>query len=425
VSEGARPARAPEPSSVYAFADDFIDEGIASVADLLAAHGFGGASLATVYHAARDVVPHNPKRAVVHRDEGVHYFEPDVSRYRGPLRPQRGNTETAAFEQVTAALADRGLWWQAWTVYLHNCRLAIAHPSCAVTNAFGDVYITDLCPSNADVATYAVDLTTDVARLRPSLVVAESLHHAGFGHGYHHERSFVDVPAVTAFLLSLCFCAACIERADVDGQALAGSVRDIVRGSLAGTTPLPDRVDRAGLADVVGPELAGYLAARERTVAAVVAECAAAAHAEGVPFGFMDQTGALKGYVTGEPTGPVAAADAWQLGIDPAAVSAVSDTYIALTYAKDPDRVRLDAAAYASAIDPNAGLRCVLRHGKPDSTGIDDLRPKMSAIGAAGGATDFYHYGLMPLAGLAAASQAIAAASEAVGTARDGASTGS
>ena len=416
MSDSARSARAREPSSVYAFADDFIDEGVSPVADLLAGQGFGGASLATVYHAARDVVPHNPKRAVVHRDEGVHYFEPDASCYRGPLRPQRGATETAGFEQVTSALADRGLWWQAWTVYLHNCRLATAHPRCAVTNAFGDVYITDLCPSNADVATYAVDLTTDVARLRPSLVVAESLHHAGFGHGYHHERSFVDVPAVTAFLLSLCFCAACIERADVDGQALAGSVRDIVRGSLAGTTSLPDRVDRDGLADVVGPALAGYLAARERTVAALVADCAAATHAAGVPFGFMDQTGALKGYVTGEPTGPVAAADAWQLGIDPAAVSAVSDSYIALTYAKDPDRVHHDAAAYASAIHPNARLRCVLRHGRPDSTGIDDLRPKVAAIDAAGGATDFYHYGLMPLAGLAAASQAIATV--------DGASTG-
>jgi hypothetical protein len=406
------PVGAAKRSAVYAFVDDFLDADVDQVADRLAGHGFGGAALATVYHAARDVVPHNPKRAVTHREEGVHYFDPDDSIYRGPLRPLRRGGGTDGFERVTSALAARALWWQGWTVYLHNCRLAIANPQCAVTNAFGDAYITDLCPSNADVATYAVDLTADVARLRPTLIVAESLHHAGFSHGYHHERSFVDVPAVTAFLLSLCFCDACIERADIDGSELAATVRRIVRGSLDATMSVPTVVDRAALAELCGSAMGDYLVARERTVVALAAACADTARAAGVQFGFMDQTGALKGYLTGEPTGPAAVDEAWQLGIDPGSVSAVCDSYVVLAYAKSPERVRLEATTYAAKVASGVQLRCVLRHGRPDSLGFDDLRAKVAATNGASADADFYHYGLMPLSGLAAAALACEAAPE-------------
>lgn len=404
--------RSAQRSAVYAFADDFLDAGIDPVVDRLADHGFGGVALATVYHAARDVVPHNPRHAVIHREEGVHYFEPAESVYRGPLRPHRVAGGTAGFDTVLSALTSRALWWQAWTVFLHNGRLATQSPQCAVRNAFGDAYVTDLCPSNADVATYAVDLTTDVARLGPSLLVAESLHHASFNHGYHHERAFVDVPAVTAFLLSVCFCDACVGCAGagefgIDGRALAETVRTVVRGSIAGTVTVPDIVTRDELSGVCGGQLAGYLAAREKTVTALAAACAGAARSAGVPFGFMDQTGALKGYLAGEPTGAVAVDEAWQLGIDPAAISETSDSYIALAYAKTPDRVRDDATAYASVIAERADLRCVLRHGMPDSVGTPDLRGKVDVIEAVGAHVDFYHYGLMPLTGLAAAAQAL------------------
>jgi hypothetical protein len=401
-------------SAVYAFVDDFVDEGVLPVADRLQDSHFGGVSLATVYHAARDLVPHNSKRAVVHRDEGVHYFPPDESSYRGPLRPVASSGGTAGFEQVTAALGVRSMWWQAWTVYLHNCRLAIAHPQYAVTNAFGDVYVTDLCPSHPDVATYAVDLTHDVARRRPALVVAESLHHAGFGHGYHHERAFVEVSPITAFLLSLCFCVACRDlagRANVDASDLRARVTQVIRAALDGSTAQADRLDRATLGELCGPGLLDYLAVRESTVTRLTAECASAAHDDNVPFGFIDQTGALKGYVTGEPTGAPAADDAWQLGIDPAAVADACDSYIVLAYAKAAARVAADAAAYRSAIGASAKLRCILRHGRPDSSGVDDLRAKVSAIRAVEADVDFYHYGLMPLAGLDAAAVALETAS--------------
>ncbi|MGH8891329.1 MAG: hypothetical protein ACRDV3_16400 [Acidothermaceae bacterium] len=400
-------------SAVYAFTDDFIDAGVPEVADDLASKGFSAVSLATVYHAARDLLPHNPKRAVAHRDEGAHYYQPIASQYTGPLQPPAVAKQTGEqFEIVVDAITERGMSWQAWTVYLHNSRLAIEHPECAVRNAFGDIYITDLCPSVEQVATYSVELTADVARLSPSLVVAESLHHAGFGHGYHHERAFVPVGAVTGFLLSLCFCESCSARANsgsLDAAALAERVRFVVRAALAGGGDREPELSRDNLAELCGSELLDYLAAREQTVTSLAQRCAREAGSAGVPFGFIDQTGALKGYVSGDPQGSTSAHDAWQLGIAPASVSAAVDSYVVLAYARDAARVARDVAAYAEVTNT---LRSVLRHGGVDYLGAENLAEKVANATAAGAQfVDFYHYGLMPLAGLTAAAAAIEAVS--------------
>ena len=396
-------------SSVYAFVDDFVDAGPAQVAEDLAAKGFSAVSLATVYHASRDLLPHNPKRVVAHRSEGVHYFPPDESLYTGPLKPQPA--EPTRFGEVTEALVTAGLSWQAWTVYLHNCRLAIEYPEYAVANAFGDRYITDLCPSSDVVAGYAENLTADVARLRPSLIVAESLHHAGFGHGYHHERAFVGIDAVTEFLLSLCFCDGCAAMAgvdDVDAGAVAARVRGVVRSALADPANATRPLDRAVLAELCGEELLSYLKVRQATTTRLAGRCARVARAAGVRFGFMDQTGALKGYVTGEPAGRSCADDAWQLGIAPVDVARDVDAYVTLAYAKQAERVASDVGAYATALGEGIELRCVLRHGGPDYADPENLEQKVEAAvqkGASG--VDFYHYGLMPISGLAAASSAV------------------
>lgn len=401
-------------SAVYAFTGDLFDSGVGRVLDDLASQGFSALSLATVYHAARDLLPHNPARIVAHRTEGAHYYLPDRSLYRGMLHPPTSIEITAPrFTSITSAIAAHDLQWQAWTVYLHNGSLAEQHPEFAIHNAFGDVYVTDLCPSSDAVRDYAVSLTADVARLAPALIVAESLHHAGFGHGYHHERAFVSLSDIGGFLLSLCFCAACRAKASergVDADQVAAAVRGGVRACLSGQ-PMPPVLSRENLAAVCGGAVLDYLAARERTVVDLAARCAETARTAGVPFAFMDQTGALKGYVSGTPTGPLAANDAWQLGIDPAAVGRTVNSYVVLAYARDAGRVGDDISAYVQHLGGAASLRCVLRHGGVDYTDPANLAAK-TAIARRAGASgiDFYHYGLMPLAGLDAAAAAISAA---------------
>ena len=140
---------------------------------------------------------------------------------------------------------------------------------------------------------------------------------------------------------------------------------------------------------------------------ALATRCASVAREHGVRFGFIDQAGALKGYASGAPTGPSCFADAWRLGVDPRAVAVAVDSYIALAYAKSPERVASDVAGYAGAC-ADTPLRCVLRHGGPDFTTASDLRAKVNAARENGAAAiDFYHYGLMPLSGLDAAAAAI------------------
>lgn len=396
-------------SAVFAFVDDFVDEGVAEVVARLAKQGFSAAALAAVYHAARDLLPHNPRRAIAQRDEGACYFAPDDALYRGELRPRLASRPQLS--QVAAELVDGGLSWHAWTVYLHNGRLARARPELAVTNAFGDCYRSDLCPSSAEVLDYAIALTTDVARLGPALIVAESLHHAAFSHGAHHERAFVPMSPTADFLLSLCFCAACGSRATdrVDVAALAARVRDVVRDELRDPATTGGTPDRDELTRRCGPGLLDYLVVREATTTALAARCAEAARENGVRFGYIDQTGALKGYATGAPAGASSCADAWRLGIDASAVASAVDEYVALAYAKDVGRVALDVASYARAC-AGTRLRCVLRHGGPDYTTAAELREKVDVARQSGAAAvDFYHYGLMPLSGLDAAATAIGA----------------
>jgi hypothetical protein len=402
-------------SAVYAFTGDLIDSGVDRALDDLASQGFSAVSLATVYHAARDLLPHNPTRVVAHRAEGAHYYLPDRSLYHGMLHPPAAVDPTAPrFASITSAVAAHDLQWQAWTVYLHNGSLAEQYPEFAIHNAFGDVYLTDLCPSSDAVRDYAVSLTADTAQLAPSAIVAESLHHAGFGHGYHHERGFVELAEIGGFLLSLCFCAACRANArqcGVDDDDVAAAVRAGVRACLSGQ-PVPTVLSRETLTALCGHALLDYLAARERTVVELADRCTETARAAGVPFAFMDQTGALKGYVSGAPAGALAVDDAWQLGIDPPGVAAAVDSYVVLGYAQDVTRVGDDVAGYAQHLNGASSLRCVLRHGGVDYSGPANLADKVAIARRSGAAAvDFYHYGLMHLAGLDAAAAAIFASS--------------
>jgi hypothetical protein len=124
----------------------------------------------------------------------------------------------------------------AWVVFLHSDRLGFAHPECSTQNAFGDRYLTDLCPSNPEVRAYARALASDVARYGISTILGESLHFHGLTHGYHHERYFESWDRRT-YLLGLCFCAHCLaaaRQAGVDAEMVHRSVRDELERRFAG-----------------------------------------------------------------------------------------------------------------------------------------------------------------------------------------------
>jgi hypothetical protein len=379
-------------TSIFAFATDIRDEGVEAVLDNVQHRaGLGGIAVAAAYHEARDIFPHNPARKVRFLESGAVYFRPDPVRWRDVrLQPPISDAADALRELITAA-ERRDVQVHAWTVFLHNGALAEAFPDCAPQNAFGDPYITELCPANPDVRTYARVLAAEVARLGVETIVAESLHYHPLEHGYAHERYFVPLGPRSRYLLGLCFCRHCLRagtRAGVDAEALREAVRDELELLFAGKEEEPLEVEG---------DLAGYVRAREEVVTTLAADVADAARTEGAALAFMDLSGAVKGYANGRPTGEAAPTMAWQLGVDVAAAARVCGSLEAIGYASDPERLRLDLSAYR-ALAGDAALNVVLRPTAPDCDSAENLRAKVDLARELGLArVDFYHYGLMRL----------------------------
>jgi hypothetical protein len=76
---------------------------------------------------------------------------------------------------------------------------------------------------------YACALVADVTgSYRPDVIELESPCFMGFAHEFHHAKDGVGLTAEDDFLLSLCFCPACLARAGragVDGERARATVR--------------------------------------------------------------------------------------------------------------------------------------------------------------------------------------------------------
>jgi hypothetical protein len=388
-------------SSLFAFFSDFAREGADGVLDRVKDHyGAQGITVAAAYHQARDVTPHGAARLVMRRD-GAHFL-PDPELFSGlRLRPPcQDDAQADPLRGLCATAAARGLAVHGWTVFCHNTTLGMSHPDCAAENCFGDrAAPADLCPANPEVRAYAIALARNVARYGVDTVVAESLHYGTFGHGYHHERSFVTLGALDRYLFGLCFCPYCMHHAESSGVA-AQEARSECAAALTQVLgdgrPGPEEVTAESIAHYAGRAAAQYAESRRAIVTHLVADVAAAVAAEGSALVFLDQTGAVKGYADGRPSLPLAADDAWQLGIDPAQVSRVVSGYAITGYVRDAARLAREAAVYRRACG-RIPLRVVLRPGPPDTLSERHLAQKVSVITEFADAIDFYHYGLNTL----------------------------
>ena len=404
-------------TSLFAFATDLHDEGLATVLDNVQHRaGVGGVTIAASYHEGRDLFPHSPKRKVRFLEGGALFFRPDLSRYDGlRIQPHVSELarETDVFGALCAEAGRRGLEVHAWTVFLHNDTLGVRYSDCAPRNAFADPYVTDLCPANPDVRAYTRALAGDVARLGVTSIFAESLHYHALEHGYAHERYFIDLGPLSRYLLGLCFCEHCLAAArerGVDGEAVARFAREELERVFerAGTEATRDDIERDEVAALAGGELGGYLQAREETVASLAAEAAAAARAEGASFAFMDLSGAVKGYATGRPTGDAAPTIAWKLGVELTAVGEACGSIAAIGYTADPERLRFDLEAYR-AVAPSARISVAMRPMAPDCDSAENLAAKLRVAREVGvERAHFYHYGFMRLESLDLVQDALA-----------------
>jgi hydrogenase/urease accessory protein HupE len=369
-------------SSIFCFATDLGDEGIETVLDNVEHRGgLGGVTVAAAYHEGRDVFPHNPVRRVRFLESGAVFFPPGSALRATRLQPPVSEAAHVLPEAIAAA-NRRGLAVRAWTVFLHNGALAATHPECAPENAFGDRYVTELCPANPDARAYARALAADIAALGVAGICSEALHYLGLEHGYAHERYFVPLGARVRYLLGLCFCEHCLaaaRAAGVDGEAVRRDAREAIEQAFAGDDPGRE------------PEHDEYARVREQVVTSLVGEVAEAAGE--TPFEFIELSGAVKGYADGLPTGDPSPTIAWQLGVQVEEVAAACGGIEAMGYAADPAWVARDLDTYG-----DAAVSVIFRPSTPDCGSADDLRTKIDLARDRGlRRVDFYHYGLMRL----------------------------
>jgi hypothetical protein len=394
-------------SSLFTFATDLLDEGLETVADNVQHRGgAGGITLAAAYHDARDVFPHNPRRVVYFQEPGAVFFQPSPDLFR-PLKLQPAVSALLGGRDLVADLVAvarrRDMDANAWVVLLHVDRGREIEPY-AQRNAFGDPYLTQLCPANPDVRAYARAVIGDVASRGVDSILMESFHHFPFPHGYHHERAFVEITPLTSFLLSLCFCESCARAAaerGVDTASLRGAIRSTIREGLSSDHADPVPIDdAAGVRAMFGGELGAFLDARSDVVTSLVAELVGAAREANPETAVVpvDEGGAIKGYTAGQPTGAPAPSIAWRLGVDLREIADAAGALEVMAYASTAERVLIDLEAYASAIPDSAKLGVILRPLAPDCDGPANLRAKVDVASALGvDRLDFYHYGLAPL----------------------------
>jgi hypothetical protein len=276
-----------------------------------------------------------------------------------------------------------------------------------VQNAFGDTYITTLCPANPDVRAYVRAMATDLARYPLECYMPESVCFMPFDHGYHHERTYVPITPTVKFLLSLCFCPHCrnaAAKAGVGVDALQAFVRAETDRALNGEPTVLESVplQEKPIAALAGGEMAGFLAARRATVTTLIEELAQAAGK--LPLQPMEWSGGLRAAGGGIPlTGVTGTAcdRAWQDGVDVAAIARACDGLCVLGYVAEPTVLRNDLGGYRARLPQETKLSVALRPMPPDSDSPEALAAKLRVLEELGVASaDFYHYGFMRLANL-------------------------
>ncbi|MFJ9519478.1 hypothetical protein ACIRPK_14590 [Kitasatospora sp. NPDC101801] len=371
-------------SSVLAFATDLIDEGADTFfGNLTDRAGVGGVTLASVYHEARDVFPHNPRRVIRYLEPGAAYFRPDPARWAGrrltPL-PSTAIGDGDPFAEAAEQAQRRGLKLHAWTVFCHNDRLGFRHPDVSPENAFGDRHLTELCPANPEVREYATTLVGEFARYGVDAIRAESLHFHGLRHGYHHERYFEELGPVAEALLGVCFCRHCLAHAGPDAEHVRTVVRNELRARLADERRA---AEPAALDELADGAVAAYIDASARTVTSLAAEVAEAATAHGMRLTFMDGGGPGTG---------------WLSGIDLPALAKTAHQIETLGYATTPEAVRENLAAFAlHGVRPEE-MAVILRPMASDCDSPENLAAKIAVLRDLGvPEVEFYNYGLMRL----------------------------
>jgi hypothetical protein len=355
---------------VFIYPWDLADEGFASVLHRVRDDiGLSGLTIAVSYHAAKLLLPHNPKRRVFFAEDGALYFQPGQHAFaNSALRPRIAAGAAPNAAAAADAARGAGLRVTAWMVCLHNTWLGTRYPGSAVRNAFGDVYPFSLCPSRDEVRDYLCTVLEEMlAVVRPDAVEFESPGFLPFTHGFHHEIQNVALTPAAELLLSLCFCEACQVHAEPN---LKSRVSTALESFFAGADDACDDV----------PGVADYLLARSRVVTSLLARLSGIA-----------RTHDAEPVLITMPT----VVD-WPCGIDLRAPENGLQAVDVAHYSADCAGVENTINGLKAELPANVRVYAVVRPGHPDCEGAEQLAAKIAALRRSGvEQISFYNYGLM------------------------------
>ncbi|MGI3900678.1 MAG: hypothetical protein ACRYGP_10205 [Janthinobacterium lividum] len=380
-------------AAMWTYPWDILDLGADVVLGELAGAGLDTVSLATSYHAGRFLQARSPVRKSYYPEDGTIYFRPTPGLWSDarivPTVASVVDEGDVLADLVRRRDAGRGPRVGCWTVCLHNTRLGMLHPEAVTRNAFGDPNYYSLCPSHPDARAYVTTLVHDVStHYRPDVIELESPSFMGFAHGFHHEKDGVGLCPEDDFLLSLCFCPACLARAakaGVDGEKARVTVRRWIAETCECEMPAPRWPDFPGCGlDVFQPwpEVFAYASWRFEPVTSLIA--------------------AIR-----ERTAPATRVhlidlkDGWLGGCDLGQAAAACDGVVLCAYDMDEAGVSRLVRDGRVTIGPDKHLSVGFRVLFPEMSGQAAFVARVRAAANDGvQGLQFYNYGLIPRARL-------------------------
>ena len=383
-------------ASMWSYPWDLEDCGIDASLDDMQAAGLTGVSMITSYHAGRFLCIRSPRRKIYFPEDGVLYYNSDLSRFRGlRIQPKVGRfaqEHPQFWDQLFDAAGRRGMTVSGWTVCLHNTRIGMAYPDACVHNAFGDTVYYNQCPSNPDVRAYMTALADDVCSHLPLYSLElESMNFMGHAHEFHHEKDGIGLTALQDFLLSLCFCDSCVARARADGLDIRPAQATVKRWlEEMCRQDAPPRSDAQFMAQGLAffrdaPEVYAYLQWRSTVVTSLMHEVHSAVGGRSKVY-FLSLLPHSR---------------SWLFGVDLKAISALCEGAVVCCYDSTAKQAQADLAESRRDFAPGAQLLAGMRCFMPEYADAAAFAEKVRA--ARGESVDgylFYNYGLIPPAHL-------------------------
>ena len=370
--------------AIYTYAWDLAEEGVSKAVGQFEALGLDTVTIAGSYHAGKFLRPHGRAGKVYFPEDGTVYFKANPARY-GAIKPV-ANSLLSSQDVLRELTSQSAMKTNVWLVLLHNTLLGSAHPDSAVSNAFGDRYIYNLCPSAPDARAYAIGLAQDVTETYP--VSGLSMETPGFlpyAHGFHHEFALNRPNRWLDSQLGLCFCPHCLKgakAAGINSPRLKTQVAKDVSAYLASDLDYPaDMAEAFWAADTrTDGDLKAYLDWRCTVVTSLVRDIRGAVRKE-VDVAVIPSVA--------RPTG-----GAWYEGSDLAALADATGIIEACFYEPGATRVKADLFDIRRRLRGKGHLRGIVRPAFPDLETKGEFLAAMQALGA-GGVSEvaFYNWG--------------------------------